>query len=101
MIVFDPSVWMFIFFVVFFAFGYESEKASGGFFMMFAGFALCGVGVLLAGTLLYINTLTGPFGIFIILLGIIKAFFVVEEDTRDDPNTGRPVRRLRRIRKRK
>jgi drug/metabolite transporter (DMT)-like permease len=71
----DPSVWSFLFFLVFFMIGYDSEKPSGGFFMIFAGFALIATGVLLADSLILINTLTTPFGIFLCLLGGHKAFF--------------------------
>lgn len=94
----DPSVWMFVFFIVFFVLGYESEKASGGFFMLFAGFALIGCGGLLHTTLIYINIMTVPFGIFICFLGIIKAFFTVTEEE-EKTSSGGSVRK-RRIRRR-
>lgn len=77
--VFDASIWMFLFFLVFLIVGYDSEKPSGGFFMLFSGLALIGLGVLIRDDLLYINGLTTPFGVLIMYLGAVKAFFEVEE----------------------
>lgn len=66
----------FIFFAVFFLVGYFSKKKSGGFFLMFAGFTFIAFDVeasAVLGTL--VSVFITPFGIFIILLGIMKAFF--------------------------
>ena len=61
-------------FILFFAVGYNSDKPSGGAFLLFSGFILLGMEALLvpyvSATL--VIPLVTPFGIFIILLGINK-----------------------------
>lgn len=69
----------FLLFAFFFVLGYRSDKKSGGFFMIFSGF------IFLAFETLCIDlfssnliALLTPFAIFIILLGIMKAFYTKE-----------------------
>jgi len=69
----------FVLFAFFLSLGYKSEKKSGGFFMLFAGFvflAFEGLVVLLFDNLVIL--FISPFGIFMILLGIMKAFYTKE-----------------------
>jgi len=71
-------------FTFFFILGYESDKKSGGFFMMFAGFtflAFDGLVVTLLDNLAM--SLMSPIGIFIIVLGIMKAFYTKESKKGD------------------
>ena len=69
----------FALFTFFFYLGYKSEKKSGGLFMLFSGFiflsfeALC---VLLFDNMILV--FMTPFGIFIIIMGIMKAFITKE-----------------------
>jgi hypothetical protein len=63
--------------------GYLSRKPSGGFFMIFAGFALIGLGVLAGTDLLYVNSLTTPIGAFLGVLGAKKAFYTVTDEEGD------------------
>lgn len=66
----------FIFFSVFFLVGYFSKKKSGGFFLMFAGFTFIAFDIEASSVLgTMVSAFISPFGIFIILLGIMKAFF--------------------------
>ena len=70
----------FALFAFFFILGYESEKKSGGFFMMFAGFtflAFDGLVITLLDALAM--SLMSPIGVFIIVLGIMKAFYTEEK----------------------
>jgi hypothetical protein len=64
-----------IIFVVFFVIGYFSMKRSGGFFLFLAGFVLINVAVSAYAVLGAVSTLIVFFGAFIILSGIMKAFF--------------------------
>lgn len=69
----------FILFAFFFSLGYKSEKKSGGFFMIFAGFVFLSFEAL--SVLLFDNIILvfmTPFGIFMIILGIMKAFITKE-----------------------
>lgn len=66
----------FALFAFFFSLGYKSEKKSGGFFMLFAGFvflAFEGLVAVLLDNLVIV--FISPFGIFMILLGVMKAFY--------------------------
>jgi pheromone shutdown protein TraB len=64
----------FVLFALFFIVGYFSEKRSGGFFMLFSGFAFIGFDILTSPLLsIYVSALLSPFGIFIILVGLRKA----------------------------
>lgn len=77
---------IFLLFAVFLILGYNSPKRSGGFFMMLAGFLFLGFDASASSLFsIYASVLLSPFGIFIILLGIRKAFFPAEgERTRSE-----------------
>ena len=76
---FDISL-LFIVFAVFFLIGYFSEKRSGGFLLIFSGFAFLAFDALSAGVFgVVVSALMSPFAIFIILLGIMKAFYQKEQ----------------------
>jgi len=87
MLSFDPAVMILSLFFGFFYIGYESKKRSGGFFMLFAGFLLIALGILVYGMLGYAAVLVVPFAIFIMLLGGKKAFYgpETEESHGDKP----------------
>ena len=93
MIEYPPELWLFLFFFVFLVIGYESDKPSGGFFMIFSGLALIGTGILLRDSLLYVNGLTTPFGALIAILGGRKAFFVLEQSQENGKTVTRWKRR--------
>ena len=87
MLSFDPAVMILSLFFGFFYIGYESKKRSGGFFMLFAGFLLIALGILVYGMLGYAAVLVVPFALFIMLLGGKKAFYgpETEESHNDKP----------------
>ena len=88
MLSFDPPVMILSLFSIFFFIGYESKKRSGGFFMLFAGFLLIALGILIYGTLGYASTLVVPFAIFIMVLGGKKAFYGPEtEESQSNKST--------------
>jgi len=67
-------------FALFFIIGYLSEKRSGGFFLMLSGFVFIYFAVI--GTSLFdvfVASLLAPFGIFIVIIGIRKAFYHIEQ----------------------
>lgn len=64
-----------IIFVVFFIMGYLSMKRSGGFFLILAGFVLINVSLSAYVALGMVSGLIILFGCFIILSGIMKAFY--------------------------
>jgi len=65
-----------VLFALFFVIGYYSEKRSGGFFMILSGFIFFGFDALASPMLsVAVSALLSPFGIFIILVGIRKAFY--------------------------
>ena len=69
----------FVLFAFFFMEGYKSDKKSGGFFMLFAGFIFLAFNALVVDLFdSLILVFISPFGIFIMLLGIIKAFITGE-----------------------
>jgi hypothetical protein len=80
MLSFDPAVMILSLFFGFFYIGYQSKKRSGGFFMLFAGFLLIALGILVYGMLGYAAALVVPFAIFIMLLGGKKAFYGPETE---------------------
>jgi uncharacterized membrane protein HdeD (DUF308 family) len=69
----------FIVFGFFFHQGYTSKKKSGGFFMLFSGFVFLYFS-LLSGDMfsMFVSVLMAPFALFIILMGIMKAFYTSE-----------------------
>lgn len=77
---FDPAVMVLSLFALFFYIGYESKKRSGGFFMIFSGFLLIALGILIYSILGYAASLVFPFAIFIMLLGGKKAFYGPETE---------------------
>lgn len=88
MLSFDPAVMILSLFFGFFYIGYESKKRSGGFFMLFAGFLLIALGILVYGMLGYAAVLVVPFAIFIMLLGGKKAFYGPEtEESQNNKST--------------
>lgn len=69
----------FLLFAFFFILGYKSDKKSGGFFMIFSGFIFLAFEVLCIDLFdSFIVALLTPFAVFIILLGIMKAFYTKE-----------------------
>jgi uncharacterized membrane protein HdeD (DUF308 family) len=72
---------LFIVFTIFFTIGYFSPKRSGGFFMLLAGFTFISFSILGYSYFSYASALMIPFGIFIILQGIQKAFYSSQEKT--------------------
>ena len=62
-------------FAIFFYMGYKSEKRSGGWFMLFAGFLLIALGILVYGILGYAAAFVTPFAIFIMALGVKKGLY--------------------------
>jgi hypothetical protein len=73
-------------FGIVFSWGYYSKKRSGGFLMVFAGFLLIAIGVLIGISLIpFAGGLIVPFGIFIILLGLKKGLYGPE--TEEKPPT--------------
>jgi len=81
---FDISL-LFIVFAVFFLIGYFSEKRSGGFLLIFSGFAFLAFDTLSVGVLgIVVSALMSPFAIFIILIGILKAFYHKEKTIKGD-----------------
>jgi len=76
---FTITITLFVF-LIFFLVGYLSEKKSGGFFLIFAGFLFIYFS-LIASSLFtsLVSVFIAPFGIFLILIGIKKAFYHVEE----------------------
>jgi hypothetical protein len=89
MLSFDPAVMILSLFFGFFYIGYESKKRSGGFFMLFAGFLLIALGILVYGMLGYAAVLVVPFAIFIMLLGGKKAFYGPEDE---EPQGNKPTK---------
>jgi hypothetical protein len=84
-----------ILFTVFFVMGYTNKKRSGGFLLLFAGFALLALGVEgWADIDPYLGILMAPFAIFIMLLGVKKAFYndEVEQQEKQSTNGRRPRR---------
>jgi hypothetical protein len=75
----DPAAMILSLFFGFFYIGYKSDKRSGGWFMLFSGFLLIGLGVLIYGILGYAAALVAPFAIFIMLLGIKKGLYGPEK----------------------
>ena len=69
-------------FCFFFYTGYTSNKRSGGVLMLFSGFTLIGFSFLVSGVLdtLLIIPLLSPIGILIIILGIRKWLYPVENE---------------------
>jgi hypothetical protein len=95
-VTYDMYIIPLILFIIFFVIGYTSKKRSGGFFLIFAGFAL--LGLLIEARVdiqLLVALLMSPFAIFIMLLGVKKAFFNDEQDEKDAQKTAQ-----RRIQKR-
>lgn len=71
----------FVLFALFFTIGYYSLKRSGGFFLILAGFAFLGFDALASPIFsVYVSALLTPFGIFIIFLGIRKAFYPMNDE---------------------
>jgi len=67
-------------FALFFIIGYESEKKSGGFFMIFSAFIFFYFDAVASSLFsVFVASLISPFGIFILLIGIRKAFYHVEQ----------------------
>jgi hypothetical protein len=71
----DPAAMILSLFFGFFYIGYKSDKRSGGWFMLFSGFLLIGLGFLIYGILGYAAALVTPFAIFIMILGIKKGLY--------------------------
>lgn len=66
----------FMVFMLFFIIGYHSPKPSGGFFLLLAGFAFIGFSILAVSYLsIWYSSLLIPYGLFICLLGVKKAFY--------------------------
>lgn len=84
-------------FMFFFVIGYTSKKRSGGFFLIFAGFSFITFAVSANS---YLNILiTGmlvPFGIFIALLGVKKAFYNEEATEQEQANAQSQAKRRKR-----
>ena len=67
-------------FLMFFITGYLSEKRSGGFFMMLAGFLFFYFDAVASSLFsVFIAVLISPFGILILMMGIRKAFYHIEQ----------------------
>lgn len=64
-----------IIFMIFLILGYMSMKRSGGFFLILAGFTMMNVGVTAFSILGGMAAMVVLFGIFIVLSGILKAFY--------------------------
>ena len=64
-----------VIFVIFFILGYLSEKRSGGFFLMLAGFVLINVAVTAYSVLGAVVSIIVVIGIFIVFQGGMKAFY--------------------------
>ena len=77
-----------IIFVMFFIIGYLSLKRSGGFFLILAGFSLVNVAVTAYAVLGVAASLLVIFGLFIVLSGIMKAFY----NKTAQNETGGPIR---------
>jgi hypothetical protein len=71
----DPAAMILSLFFGFFYIGYKSDKRSGGWFMLFAGFLLIALGILIYGILGYAAALVTPFAIFIMALGVKKGLY--------------------------
>lgn len=74
-------------FILFFILGYLSLKRSGGFFLMLAGFTLLSIAASAYSLLGLVSSLLIIFSVFIILSGVLKAFY---HDSQ--PETGGRVR---------
>jgi hypothetical protein len=64
-----------IIFVIFLVLGYLSMKRSGGFFLILAGFSLMNVGITAISILGAMGAVIVLFGCFVILTGVLKAFY--------------------------
>lgn len=87
----------FMLFAFLFIVGYASVKKSGGFFLMFAGLTFLyfdTVASSILGTL--VSAFLSPFGIFIIILGVVKAFYTDEETGKVDLSRGKKRAKSRR-----
>lgn len=66
-------------FIFFFTIGYDSEKKSGGFFMIFSGFVFLYLEYILFTNnimnVYYVVSLMSVFGLYFIILGVYKAFW--------------------------
>lgn len=66
-------------FIFFFTLGYDSEKKSGGFFMIFSGFVFLYLEYILfvnnIMNVYYVVSLMSMFGLYFIILGVTKAFW--------------------------
>jgi len=71
----DAASMILLLFAIFFYMGYNSGKRSGGWFMVFAGFLLIALGILVYGNLGYAATLVTPFAVFIMILGVKKGLY--------------------------
>lgn len=64
-----------VIFVMFMLLGYLSKKRSGGFFLLLAGFSLISIATLSFGILGFMSIILVIFGCFVILSGVLKAFY--------------------------
>ena len=66
-------------FMFFFTLGYDSNKKSGGFFMMFSGFVFLYLEyIFITNSIMnvyYVASLMSIFGLYFIILGVYKAFW--------------------------
>ena len=77
-----------VIFVIFFILGYLSQKRSGGFFLFLAGFCLISAAATASSVLGAVFSLLVIFGVFIVLAGVMKAFY----NKTSQPETGGKVR---------
>lgn len=73
----------FLLFALFFVMGYKSDKKSGGFFLIFAGFILFHSISLLVDVIpvLALAFMT-PLALYLIFIGIYKMFYVEPEEAK-------------------
>lgn len=64
-----------VIFVIFCILGYQSQKRSGGFFLFLAGFCLISIALTAWSILGTVGSLLVIFGAFIVLSGVLKAFY--------------------------
>lgn len=64
-----------IIFALFLILGYTSLKRSGGFFLILSGFSLIGTAITAYEALTFIAGILILFGTFIVLSGVMKAFY--------------------------
>ena len=64
-----------VIFIIFLILGYLSLKRSGGFFLILSGFSLMNVAVTAISILSGMGIVLVLFGCFVILCGVLKAFY--------------------------